>query len=222
VPAIGGTCHAAKAQTARYIDGDGEKRLILTAVAHRFSDMMDGWRERVSRGRLGSPIRLLETALPRFFFLLSSLMVAVVPWGTPATAAGVVSQAAAIASPLDPVNMATDGPTIELVAPKNGGIYTSPIGIEIAFAPKNGSSIDLSSLRVTVVSTTVAGVFELDITEDIIDYASQNGIKAANAEIPAGEHVVTIQVADSEQRMAERRLEITVREESVLERRTRD
>ncbi|MEM7042362.1 MAG: hypothetical protein AAF543_06085, partial [Pseudomonadota bacterium] len=70
--------------------------------------------------------------------------------------------------------------------------------------------------------TTVAGVFELDITEDIIDYASQDGIRAANAEIPAGEHVVTIQIADSEQRVAERQLSITVREESVLERRNQE
>lgn len=154
--------------------------------------------------------------------LLSSLMVTVILWGAPAHAAGVVSKAAVIASRLDPVNMSIDGPTIELVAPQNGGIYTSPIGIEIAFAPKAGSTIDLSTLKVTVVSTTIAGVFELDITEDIIGYATESGIEAANAEIPAGEHVVTIHVADSEQRFAESRLEITVREASVLERRASD
>ena len=43
-----------------------------------------------------------------------------------------------------------------------------------------------------------------------------------SAEIPAGEHVVTIQVADSEKRLAERQLSITVREESVLERRAKE
>ncbi|MGI9500031.1 MAG: hypothetical protein ACR2P3_08335, partial [Geminicoccaceae bacterium] len=115
-----------------------------------------------------------------------------------------------------------DGPAIELVAPENGGVYTSPIGIEIAFQPGEGATIDLSTLKVTVVSTTVAGVFEIDITKDIIAYASDDGIKATGAEIPAGEHVVTIEVADSQKRKSQRQLSITVREESVLERRSRE
>ncbi len=153
--------------------------------------------------------------------ILTSLAIALCLAALPASAANVMSAGVKIEPPAFPVNLATDGPVIELVAPKNGGIYTSPIGIEIAFAPKDDSTIDLSTLKVTVVSTTVAGVFELDITEDIIDYASEEGIKAPNAEIPAGEHVVTVQIADSEERLAERQLSITVREESVLERRAK-
>ena len=77
-------------------------------------------------------------------------------------------------------------------------------------------------MKVTVVSKTAIGVFDIDITEDIIAYATPEGIHAPEAEIPAGQHVVTVQVADSEQRMAERRLSITVREQGVLERRARD
>jgi len=153
---------------------------------------------------------------------LSSLVVAVALSVSPLSAAGVVSKSTDMKATAQPINLTTDGPMIDLVAPENGGIYTSPLGIDIAFAPKEGSSIDLSTLKVTVVSTTIAGVFELDITEDIIDYASEGGIKAPKAEIPAGEHVVTIQVADSEKRVAERQLAITVREESILERRERD
>ena len=136
--------------------------------------------------------------------------------------ADVVSVGAQTKTPVQMVNLAVDGPSIELLSPENGGIYTSPIGIEIAFAPKDGATIDLSTLTVTVVSTTVAGVFEVDITEDIISYASEKGINAPDAEIPAGEHVVTIKVADSEQRVAEEQLSITVREESVLERRAKE
>ncbi|MEM9628344.1 MAG: hypothetical protein AAGA21_19085 [Pseudomonadota bacterium] len=151
--------------------------------------------------------------------ILSSLAIALFLAAMPASAASVMSAGTNVEPPAFPINLAADGPVIELVTPENGGIYTSPIGIEIAFASKDGASIDLSTLKVTVVSTTVAGVFELDITEDIIDYASEEGIKAPSAEIPAGEHVVTVQVADSEKRLAERQLSITVREESVLERR---
>ena len=150
---------------------------------------------------------------------LPALVLALNLAALPACAAGIAAVDSGIEPPTTPINLAADAPVIELVAPESGGIYTSPIGIDITFAPKEGATIDLSTLKVTVVSTTVAGVFELDITEDIIDYASEKGISAPDAEIPAGEHVVTIQVADSEQRLAERQLEITVREESVLERR---
>ncbi len=165
---------------------------------------------------------MLETVLIKTSVILSSLVIATGLADNPAEAAGIAAKGVAVESAAQPVNLAVDGPAIELVAPENGGIYTSPIGIDIAFAPKDGTTIDLSTLKVTVVSTTVAGVFEIDITEDIIDYASQDGIKAPKAAIPAGEHVVTIQVADSKQRLAERQLSITVREETVLERRAKE
>ena len=156
--------------------------------------------------------------------ILSSLIIVDSLLASPAEAAGIASIAADTKAEklAQPVNLATDGPVIELVTPANGGTYTSPIGIEIGFVPKDGASIDLSTLKVTVVSTTIAGVFELDITEDIIDYASMDGIKAPSAEIPPGEHVVTIEIADSEERVAQRQLAITVREESVLERRSKE
>ena len=153
--------------------------------------------------------------------ILSSL-IAAASFTIQPLSAGVVDRAAAPNAAVQPVNLVAEGPVIELLTPENGGIYTSPIGIDIAFAPKDGSTIDLTTLKVTVVSTTVAGVFELDITEDIIDYASEGGIKAPKADIPAGEHVVTIQVADSKKRVAERQLSITVREESIMERRERE
>ena len=129
---------------------------------------------------------------------------------------------AEVESPVKIVNLSDEGPEIVLLAPEEGGTYVSPIGIEIAFRPEPGTTVDLDTLKVTVVSNTAIGVFEADITEDIVSYASQQGISAPRAEIPAGQHVVTIQVADSERRMTERQLAITVREESVLERRARE
>lgn len=137
-------------------------------------------------------------------------------------AADIAKIGAEIDGPIKAVNSSEGGLDIVLLAPKEGGTYLSPIGIEITFDPEQGTTVDLETLKVTVLSKTAIGVFELDITEDIADYASQAGISAPNAEIPAGEHLVTIQVADSEKRMAERKLAITVREESVLERRARE
>lgn len=146
--------------------------------------------------------------------------------------AGMTTQAAEIAKigaeldlPVDkakPANLSKGGPEIVLLAPEEGGTYLSPIGIEITFETEDGATVDLDTLKVTVVSKTAIGVFEADITEDIADYASEEGINAPKAEIPAGDHVVTIQIADSEKRIAERQLAITVREESVLERRAKE
>lgn len=137
-------------------------------------------------------------------------------------AADIAKIGAKIDSPVKAVNPSEGGLDIVLLAPKEGGTYLSPIGIEISFEPEQGTTVDLETLKVTVLSKTAVGVFELDITEDIADYASQNGINAPKAEIPAGEHLVTIQIADSEKRVAERQLAITVREESVLERRSKE
>lgn len=163
--------------------------------------------------RSSETVSSIVAVLPIFGLLLTT---------PPVQATEVAKIGAKIDRPIQPVNLVADGPDIQLLAPENGGTYTSPIGIEIEFDPEDGTTVDLETLKVTVVSTTAVGVFEIDITEDIIDYASQDGISAPNAEIPAGEHVVTIRVADSERRAAERQLSITVRDESVLERRAQD
>ncbi len=162
----------------------------------------------------------LSAAWSRYFAALSLFPVIAVPWL--AQASDIATIGTAIENSLQTVSLSEEGPEIVLLAPLEGGVYVSPIGIEIAFQPEQGATVDLGTLKVTVVSKTAIGVFEMDITEDIVSYASQEGISAPQAEIPAGEHVVTIQVADSEQRLAERQLAITVREESVLERRARE
>ncbi|MGI9435336.1 MAG: hypothetical protein ACR2Q4_10995 [Geminicoccaceae bacterium] len=140
----------------------------------------------------------------------------------PVQAAEAATGGAKIETPVKPVNLSADGPDIVLIEPEEGGTYTSPIGIEISFKPEGAETVDVETLKVTVVSKTAIGIFESDITEDIVPFASSAGIQAPKAEIPAGDHVVTIQVADSAQRYAERQLSITVREESVLERRAKE
>ena len=163
----------------------------------------------------------LFSVLSRHAFIALPLLITMSPTGA-LSAADVAKVGAKIDRPVKAINLSKNAPEIVLLAPKEGGTYVSPIGIKIAFEPEQGATVDLDSLKVTVVSKTAIGVFELDITEDIASYASKDGINAPSAEIPAGEHVVTIQVADSENRMAVKELAITVREESVLERRARE
>jgi len=104
-------------------------------------------------------------------------------------------------------------PAIVLHAPRDGGTYASPLGIDIGFQPAHGVAIDLSTLKVTVVTHTLIGDLSFDITDDVSPYASPGGIRARRARIPAGEHTVTISVADTLQRRAERQLTIIVRSE---------
>ena len=109
-----------------------------------------------------------------------------------------------------------DAPAIVLHTPRDGGTYASPLGIDIGFQPADGVAIDPSTLKVTVVTHTLIGDLSFDITDDVSPYVSAGGIRARRARIPAGEHTVTISVADTLQRRAERQLTIIVRNERAL------
>ncbi len=165
---------------------------------------------------------MVNLSRTRHAYLALPLCLSTAMLSLPAHATDIAKKGAVIDGPVQAVNLSTEGPAIVLLEPKEGGVYVSPIGIEIAFETEQGVEVDLETLKVTVVSTTAVGVFEMDITEDIANYASIEGINAPAAQIPAGEHVVTIEIADSEERVAVRELAITVREESVLERKARE
>jgi hypothetical protein len=135
------------------------------------------------------------------------LAVGLAALGAPGAAASELGRSlhAAVEAPLH------DAPAIVLHAPRDGGTYASPLGIDIGFQPAHGATIDLSTLKVTVVTHTVIGDLTFDITDDVSPYASPGGIHARNARIPAGEHTVMISVADTLQRRAEQQLRIIVR-----------
>lgn len=112
--------------------------------------------------------------------------------------------------------VARGAPMIVLHEPRDGGVYSSPIGINIAFKPTDGTLIDLSSLKVTVVTHTVLGDLSFDITDRVSDFTSQAGIHARGADIPSGQHTVTISVADTKHRLSERQFDITVQGDEML------
>jgi hypothetical protein len=135
------------------------------------------------------------------------LVVGLATVGGPDAAAGELgaSMFPAVEAALD------DAPSIVLHTPRDGGTYASPLGIDIGFEPAHGAAIDLDTLEVTVVTHTPIGDLTFDITDDVSPYASPGGILARRAKIPAGEHTVTIRVADTLQRQAEQQLTFTVR-----------
>jgi hypothetical protein len=74
-----------------------------------------------------------------------------------------------------------DGPDIKVVKPETQEKYRSPIRIIILFLSKNGKK-----------------VFTVDLTERILPYTTEEGIKIENAKLPAGNHKIRITVWDAE------------------------
>jgi hypothetical protein len=138
---------------------------------------------------------------------LGVLAVGLAALGAPGAAASELGQSvhAALEAPLH------DAPAIVLHTPRDGGTYASPLGIHIGFQPAQRAAIDLSTLKVTVVTHTLIGDLTFDITDDVSPYVSPGGIQAHRATIPAGEHTVIISVADTLRRRAEQQLTIIVR-----------
>jgi hypothetical protein len=97
-------------------------------------------------------------------------------------------------------------PTIKVEQPDASKPVKSPVTVRISFHAQGRATIDPKSFRVTY------GWFGIDITSRIIEHAqlSASGLVANDALLPAGHHMVTLQIADDRGRVGVRRLEFTV------------
>jgi len=97
-------------------------------------------------------------------------------------------------------------PVIEVDQPDETRPINVPVTIRLRFRPQGGAIIDLTSFRATY------GWLAIDITQRIIEHAqvSASGLLANGADIPAGHHKVTLQVADNMHRVGMRTFEFTV------------
>lgn len=82
------------------------------------------------------------------------------------------------------------GPVIDVVEPLNGGRGSMPIQVLIRFTPRS-EPVDLASLKVTLVK-----FIQIDITDRIKPFVTQDGIDVKEAKIPPGKHRVRITVSD--------------------------
>jgi hypothetical protein len=87
----------------------------------------------------------------------------------------------------------TPGPRIELVQP--GETAYSPVHFQVRFQSFGGARIDAASLRVIYLK-----IPEVDLTSRVLRFANAAGIDIPDAEAPAGEHHIRIEVTDSEGR----------------------
>jgi hypothetical protein len=90
----------------------------------------------------------------------------------------------------------TRGPKIQ-VPDAETGAQTSPMRFQVKFQTFGGSSIDLEALKVTYLKTPV-----VDLTPRIKPFAQPNGIDMPDAQLPPGDHLVRIDIKDSDGRVA--------------------
>jgi hypothetical protein len=90
----------------------------------------------------------------------------------------------------------TRGPKIQ-VPDAETGAQTSPMHFQVKFQTFGGSSIDLEALKVTYLKTPV-----VDLTPRIKPFAQPNGIDMPDAQLPPGDHLVRIDIKDSDGRAA--------------------
>jgi hypothetical protein len=90
----------------------------------------------------------------------------------------------------------TRGPKIQ-VPDAETGAQTSPMRFQVKFQTYGGSSIDLEALKVTYLKTPV-----VDLTPRIKPFAQPNGIDMPDAQLPPGDHLVRVDIRDSDGRVA--------------------
>jgi hypothetical protein len=90
----------------------------------------------------------------------------------------------------------TRGPKIQ-VPDAETGAQTSPMRFQVKFQTFGGSSIDLEALKVTYLKTPV-----VDLTPRIKPFAQPNGIDMPDAQLPPGDHLVRVDIKDSDGRAA--------------------
>ena len=88
----------------------------------------------------------------------------------------------------------TRGPKIQV---PEDGLRPSPLHFQVKFQTFGGSNIDLDALKVTYLKSPV-----VDLTARIKPFAQATGIDMPDAQLPPGEHLVRVDVKDSEGRTA--------------------
>jgi hypothetical protein len=100
------------------------------------------------------------------------------------------------------------GPAIVLVQPDKLKNLLSPMDIVLRFLPKAPSKIVRESFRARY------GFFGIDVTDRLTQNAevTPSGIRANDAELPAGSHSITIEISDDRARVGRRTFEFEVGE----------
>ena len=91
----------------------------------------------------------------------------------------------------------TRGPAITDVTPTPANAaLTSPIRMQFKFEARGGAKIDTSGTKVTYLKNPA-----VDLTDRVKPFTQDSGIDIGQAELPPGNHVIRVDVKDSEGRV---------------------
>ena len=82
------------------------------------------------------------------------------------------------------------GPKQDLISPDTA--MHSPLHLQIKFESFGGTKIDLASIKATYLRTP-----NVDLTDRIKQFSTSEGIDMPDAEVPAGEHMVRVEIKDT-------------------------
>jgi hypothetical protein len=88
----------------------------------------------------------------------------------------------------------TRGPKVQVL--DESGAQSSPIHFVVKFVPLGGSTIDLDGLKITYLKTP-----NVDLTARVKPFVQPTGIDMPDALLPPGDHLLRIDVKDSEGRI---------------------
>jgi hypothetical protein len=87
---------------------------------------------------------------------------------------------------------AATGPEIMLISPEPESINLSPLKILVKFNPREGTKVDISTLRVELLK-----FITINITDRLKGYASNEGINVEKAELPSGNYKIRVTLSDT-------------------------
>jgi len=88
----------------------------------------------------------------------------------------------------------TRGPKIEVIV--DGQQVHSPVHLQLKFESFGGAKIDPDSIKVTYMKTPT-----VDLTDRIKSFVQANGMDMPDAELPPGDHMIRVDIKDSEGRI---------------------
>ena len=87
----------------------------------------------------------------------------------------------------------TRGPKVDVVTT---GSLKSPTRLQVKFEPNGGSKIDPDSVKIIYLRTP-----KVDLTSRVKSFILPTGIDMPDAELPVGEHMVRVDVKDTDGRV---------------------
>jgi len=97
----------------------------------------------------------------------------------------------------------TRGPKIEFEEDKVA--HRAPLHLKLRFKTFGGSAIDLGAVKATYIRDP-----KVDLTSRIKPFAQQSGIDIPDAQLPPGEHLIQINIKDSDGRAASKIIKLRI------------